>query len=81
VVNATSWLSEVGNLLALQEDCEFALVWNYSHRRREYLVSLRACTDDVDLSQIAAKYGGGGHIRAAGMRWCGDIEALFAKKP
>jgi nanoRNase/pAp phosphatase (c-di-AMP/oligoRNAs hydrolase) len=73
-------MSEVGNLLALQDDCEFAVVWNYSHRRRECMVSLRGSTDDVDLSKIAAKYGGGGHIRAAGMRWCEDIEALFEAK-
>lgn len=32
----------------------------------EYKISLRASSDAVNVAQIAAQYGGGGHIRAAG---------------
>jgi phosphoesterase RecJ-like protein len=39
-------------------------------------ISLRSVHDDVDVSELAKLYGGGGHPRAAGLRLPGDIEAL-----
>jgi bifunctional oligoribonuclease and PAP phosphatase NrnA len=41
-------------------------------------VSLRATSDDVDVSQIAREAGGGGHPRAAGLTWAGSDEELVA---
>lgn len=38
-------------------------------------VSLRS-RDVVDVAEIAARFGGGGHARAAGVRLTGDMEAL-----
>ncbi len=36
--------------------------------------SLRTLNDDVDVSAIAAQYGGGGHIKAAGFTLPGRLE-------
>ncbi|MDB9741605.1 bifunctional oligoribonuclease/PAP phosphatase NrnA [Akkermansiaceae bacterium] len=37
-------------------------------------VSLRSKTDDVDVSDVAQLFGGGGHARAAGIRYQGTLE-------
>ncbi len=41
----------------------------------EYKVSMRS-NRYVDLSKIAQNYGGGGHIRAAGIKYSGNLEVL-----
>ena len=42
-----------------------------------YRVSLRSKTPfKIDVSLIARKYGGGGHMRAAGFTFKGDLKAL-----
>lgn len=41
-------------------------------------VSLRSKTDDCDVSKVSASFGGGGHVRAAGCNFNGDI--AFAEK-
>lgn len=41
-------------------------------------VSMRSMTDDVDVAQIASKFGGGGHPRAAGLQIEGDEIAKTA---
>jgi len=40
-------------------------------------VSLRAC-DSVDVERIARRFGGGGHVKAAGYRFSGPHEDLIA---
>lgn len=42
----------------------FCLIWHDRHGRRYF--SLRSREDGTDVSQIAVKYGGGGHPHAAG---------------
>ena len=56
--------SELGNFLA-EKHPPFAIVW-YEYRR-QFRCSLRG-VGDVDLSLIAAKYGGNGHRNAASFR-------------
>jgi len=41
--------------------------------------SLRTRRDDVDLSEIAKKFGGGGHPKAAGFTIKGDLKDVFGK--
>lgn len=43
---------------------DLMLAWNYSDKG--YLVSLYTTKDDVDVSEIAKMFGGGGHKKAAG---------------
>ena len=77
VVNASHWMSEIGARLA--PDCDFAMIWYYDHEDRDIKVSLRAFHEKVDVSEIAKKFGGGGHKKAAGFRLPGDahVDELF----
>ena len=77
VVNSPAWMSEIGNNLGLA--CDFAVVWYYDHRSMQVKVSLRAYHDDTDVSEIAKKFGGGGHRKAAGFSLPAglSIESIF----
>jgi hypothetical protein len=44
----------------------FAVAWAFNGK--QYKISLRADKDEVNLAELAERYGGGGHRRAAGMR-------------
>lgn len=57
--------SDIGNLLA-QESGTYGLTW-YLNRNDEIVCSLRSI-GDFDVSQIAKKFGGGGHKNAAGFK-------------
>ena len=63
----------------LSPDCDFAMIWYYDHDDRMVKVSLRAFHDHIDVSEIAKKYGGGGHKKAAGFTLPGDahVDDLF----
>jgi len=80
-VNSCVFHSEVGNVLSMKPDCNFAAIWEYHQDGKYFAVSLRSSNDIDDVSVVAKKYGGGGHPRAAGMRWDGpNIESLFESK-
>jgi oligoribonuclease NrnB/cAMP/cGMP phosphodiesterase (DHH superfamily) len=64
VVNSSHWMSEIG--AALSPKCDFAVIWFYDHDTRQVKISLRAHHEDADVSEIAKRYGGGGHRKAAG---------------
>ena len=64
VVNSSHWMSEIGSKLAV--DCDFVVIWYYDHENRKTKVSLRSFHEDIDVSDIAQIYGGGGHKKAAG---------------
>lgn len=80
VVNSPHWMSEIGNTLSTR--CDFAVIWYYDHSTRQVKVSLRAHHDDADVSEVAKKYGGGGHRKAAGFALPPDvsIESIFDKE-
>ena len=79
VVNSPHWMSEIGN--ALSPKCDYALIWYYDHASRQVKVSLRAHHEDADVSEVAKKYGGGGHRKASGFALPVDIsiESIFDK--
>jgi oligoribonuclease NrnB/cAMP/cGMP phosphodiesterase (DHH superfamily) len=81
VVNSPHWMSEIG--AALSPRCDFAVIWFYSHDTRQVKVSLRAHHDDADVSEIAKRFGGGGHRKAAGFALPPDtgIETIFDLEP
>ena len=65
-INASAlFASELGNLLA-ERSGSFAAIWQLAPDG-EAKVSLRS-KGDFDVSDIAARYGGGGHRNAAGFR-------------
>jgi uncharacterized protein len=79
VVNASHWMSEIGSRLA--PDCDFAMIWYWDHEDQHTKVSLRAFHETVDVSEIAKKFGGGGHKKASGFQLPKNkhIEDLFDK--
>ena len=77
VVNASHWMSEVGN--ALSPHCDLAMIWFHDHVDKDIKVSVRAFHDNIDASEIAKQFGGGGHKSAAGFTWEKGIEELFDK--
>ena len=63
VVYAESYLSELGSELGKEfAHLDYIAIMNMGGRR----ISLRTVHDHVDVSEIAAKHGGGGHAKAAG---------------
>lgn len=65
-VNCTpKYASELGGLLAQQEDVAFGCTYCYSGADKKWWYSLRSRAD-FDVSEIAKHYGGGGHATAAG---------------
>jgi len=79
VVNASHWISEIGSKLS--PDCDYAMIWYYDHNDKDIKVSLRAFHDIIDVSEIAKKFKGGGHRKAAGFRLPGNsnVDDLFDK--
>ena len=57
--------SDLGNSILKNYDYDFTVCWRYNHLKEEYWLSLRA-NNKVDVGEICAKYGGGGHKNAAG---------------
>ncbi len=80
VVNSPHWMSEIGNTLGPR--CDFAVIWYWDHDTRQVKVSLRAHHDDADVSEVAKRYGGGGHRKAAGFSLPPNvaIETIFDKE-
>ena len=64
IVNSSHWMSEIGGRLS--PDCDFVVIWHFDHDRQEYRVSLRSFHEDIDVSEIAKQFGGGGHKKASG---------------
>ena len=63
VVYAESYLSELGSELGKEfSHLDYIAILNMGGRR----ISFRTIHDHVDVSEIAAKHGGGGHVKAAG---------------
>jgi len=79
VVNAAHWVDEIGHALALRAD--FAMIWKYDHEKRQFYVSLRSHHEDADVSEIAKKFGGGGHKSSSAflLPEGTDIESIFDK--
>ena len=43
-------------------------------QKNEFHISLRTACDDVDVSAIAKRFGGGGHVRASGLTLKGELK-------
>ena len=79
VVNSPHWMSEVGSRLA--PSCDVAVIWYWDHADHKTKVSLRSFHDAIDVSEIAKKFGGGGHKKASGFSLPSGthIEEIFDK--
>jgi hypothetical protein len=47
-----------------EDCCDILIAWHFNGKN--YIVELRSFSEDVDVSKIALKYGGGGHLNAGG---------------
>ena len=76
VVNSSNWVSEVGSRIC--EESDVAVIWYMDHNKDQWRVSMRS-RSGVDVSEIAKRYGGGGHAQAAGFSLGADdhIEGIF----
>ena len=68
-------LDGISALLRNTEGVEVA-IFLYETGPQQYKVSLRS-QKIVDVSQVAAYFGGGGHVRAAGFSAVGDINEIY----
>jgi oligoribonuclease NrnB/cAMP/cGMP phosphodiesterase (DHH superfamily) len=64
-VHTKDYISEVGESLAAPEGVPFSLMYFYRDDGQR-VCSMRSAKHGVDVSEIAAKHGGGGHKHAAG---------------
>lgn len=77
MINTAEHISDLGHVLSqtdcqrLERTCDFALMWYYDERRGKIKVSLRSDGDrekekQINVSEIARYFGGGGHPNASG---------------
>jgi oligoribonuclease NrnB/cAMP/cGMP phosphodiesterase (DHH superfamily) len=68
-VNAPSFFaSELGNLLA-EKSGTFGMTYHFDGKKNQWIIGLRSI-GDFDVGKIAVKFGGGGHVNAAGFSFC-----------
>jgi nanoRNase/pAp phosphatase (c-di-AMP/oligoRNAs hydrolase) len=78
ICNSSILQSEIGEALSSIGDIDYALVWYYSISFNSIKVSLRSNSDNIDVSEIAKNFNGGGHIRSSGFSsTCSDINILI----
>ncbi|MFD1737264.1 DHH family phosphoesterase [Bacillus salitolerans] len=78
VVHAESYHSELGNELGQEfEYLDYIAILNVGGRR----ISLRTIHDHIDVSEIAAEFGGGGHAKASGCSLTENAYKLFVEQP
>lgn len=76
VVNTCHLMSEIGMFLA--QETEVAVMWWYDHRENVFRISLRSNHENIDVSEVAKSFGGGGHRQSAGFVFKGSsIESIF----
>lgn len=67
-VNSAVFVNEISEWLYTQNrDLDFVMVWRYDASRKKYICSMRSAKDKLDVSVIAQKHGGGGHVHASAM--------------
>jgi oligoribonuclease NrnB/cAMP/cGMP phosphodiesterase (DHH superfamily) len=74
VVNSTVCASEIAGELA--KDRPFGVVW-FQERGGKFVYSLRSREGGMDVSEVAKRFGGGGHKAAAGF----TVDRLIEERP
>ncbi|MEK3734921.1 MULTISPECIES: DHH family phosphoesterase [Paenibacillus] len=78
IVYAESYHSELANELGnLHPHLDYISILNMGGRK----MSLRTIHDHVDVSEVAMRYGGGGHAKAAGCTITEEVYRLYAAEP
>jgi hypothetical protein len=70
-------VTDLANKAFQRIDCDFTLMWTYNIKKKEYVISMRS--KNVDVSEIAKLFNGGGHkLAAAGSFTNYSIDDLFS---
>lgn len=77
LVNSCLFQSEVGNVLS-SGFYDLGMIYYFDHEKKQYIISIRSSTDNVDCSLIAKSFGGGGHPRASGFSLDLHPESILA---
>jgi uncharacterized protein len=78
IVHAESYHSELGNELGKENPhLDYVAILNIGGKK----VSLRTIHDHTDVSEIASKFGGGGHAKAAGCTMTEEAYRLYVAEP
>lgn len=78
VVHAESYHSELGNELG-KDNPHIDYIANVSVGGKR--ISLRTIHDGIDVSEVAEKYGGGGHAKASGCSLTTEAYELYVAEP
>jgi len=74
--------SDMGNYLSENKPyLDFILLWSFHYKDKENRVVLRTRKKGIDVSEVAKKFGGGGHPGAASFVWKGHMQKLFHRNP
>ncbi|WP_332633394.1 DHH family phosphoesterase [Halalkalibacter flavus] len=78
IVHAESYHSELGNELGKDSPhLDYIAILNLGGKK----ISFRTIHDDVDVSEIAGQFGGGGHAKASGCSLNEEAYKLFIAEP
>jgi oligoribonuclease NrnB/cAMP/cGMP phosphodiesterase (DHH superfamily) len=78
IYNITSnIISDLGNYVMDNLDCDFVILWSYNHNEEQYSYSLRSKDEKTDVGEIAKIFNGGGHRNASGLRNNKNPKELF----
>ncbi|NPC92977.1 oligoribonuclease [Bacillus sp. WMMC1349] len=78
IVYAENYHSEVGNELGKDNPhLDYIAILNPGGKK----VSLRTIHDQIDVSEIAATFGGGGHAKASGCPLTNEVFKLYVSEP
>lgn len=78
IVHAESYHSELGNELGKENPhLDYIAIINVGGKR----ISLRTTKEDIDVSEIAGQYGGGGHAKASGCSLTEEAYQYFVAEP
>jgi len=74
-INSNVLKTDLGNYIVEEKikqiPCDLVVVWNYNDYNDTTHLSLRSGNETINVSEIAKIYGGGGHTKAAGIRFDG----------
>lgn len=73
---AIDFVSDIGNRLVTTLEVDYSATYYYNEHRKLWFVSLRSTEQGADVSKIATKFGGGGHICASGFSISYDKQIL-----
>ncbi|OLO40449.1 oligoribonuclease [Alkalihalophilus pseudofirmus] len=78
IVHAENYHSELGNELGKENlHLDYIAILNVGGKK----ISLRTTHDDMDVSEVAGQFGGGGHAKASGCSLTDQAYQLFVAEP